>query len=105
MTALDFPKPWLAETHYVYELYATDGCCLYVGCTINIGQRFSQHLAQRPWWPEVTEIKASTHASQEAGRNAERELIQRLNPLHNRVHTDHPTVAARREQVKQGSAA
>jgi predicted GIY-YIG superfamily endonuclease len=44
------PWPRLAGAeHHVYELYAADGECLYVGCTSGLDQRLATHAKARPW--------------------------------------------------------
>lgn len=88
-TYQEWEQPWLTATHYVYELWAADGRCLYVGCTAKVGNRLSTHMATQPWWPEVARIEATAHDGMEAGYSAETARIKELNPAHNRVHTDH----------------
>lgn len=42
----------LNRPHYVYRLFDEQGVLLYVGCTMEIFQRFEQH-AGRVFWPHV----------------------------------------------------
>lgn len=87
-----WPEPWLTAPHFVYELYAADGTCLYVGCTLNLVQRLRQHSV-KDWWPEIARAEANRHPDQAAGRAAERERIQALNPTRNQQFTDHNPTA------------
>ncbi len=74
--------------HYVYEFYAADGTCLYIGCTLNLGRRFLAHV-YKPWWSEVAAINVDTYPDWTAGSSAERSLIEAHNPIHNDALTDH----------------
>jgi hypothetical protein len=85
----------LDGNHYVYELYAEDGTCLYVGCSINVGTRIQVHTS-RAWWPQVARIEVNKYEGFEAGRQAEQERIQLLQPVHNRVFTNWPIPNTRR---------
>jgi hypothetical protein len=87
--SLEFDKPWLEYTHYVYELYDKGGYCLYVGCTFRIGPRLQQH-ATKPWWDSVTRIEVNAYENEATAIRAEKDRIQFLNPVHNKVFTDHP---------------
>jgi hypothetical protein len=77
-----------AAPHFVYEFYDRDARLLYVGCTSSIGQRLSSHRSERPWWPEVVRVEATLYPDQRAGLDAERDLIERSQPIHNSVYTE-----------------
>lgn len=92
-------KGWCApgmetKTHYVYECYAQDGTCLYVGCSAQVGTRLQSHVT-KPWWPEVTHVQLSRYEGYDAGHDAELERILSLNPVHNILTTHMPTAAHR----------
>jgi len=78
-----------SDPRYVYTFYAADGMCLYVGCTARLGARINDHARARDWWSEVARIAVSVHVDREAGMAAEASQIKRLQPVHNRVLTDH----------------
>jgi hypothetical protein len=68
--------------HHIYELYAADGTCLYVGCTVSLARRLAAHT-NKPWWPEVARIETNAYANFETGRAAERQRIRQLTPEYN----------------------
>lgn len=75
--------------HYVYSFWADDGACLYVGCTGRLGGRLRAHEAERAWWPDVAEIDVTVYPDCATAEAVERDLIERLQPTHNRVYTEH----------------
>ncbi len=84
------PPPWFFDPHYVYEFYAADGTCLYVGCTRHLTARLQTHT-KKTWWHEVAHIQITTQANVAEGHQVEKDRIQLLNPIHNRMHTDRNT--------------
>jgi predicted GIY-YIG superfamily endonuclease len=68
--------------HFVYELYAADETCLYVGCSLNVGSRIQVHVA-RSWWAEVDRIEAKLYPDFATGRAAVKVRIGLLKPVHN----------------------
>ena len=75
------------RTNYVYELYAENGACLYVGRTALLGTRLDQH-GSKPYWLDVARIEVTAFPDYDAAKEAERARIQDLNPVHNKEHTD-----------------
>lgn len=89
MTIEDYTRD--DSPRYVYELWAADNTCLYVGVTARLGHRFNSHVRERDWWADVASVIVSVHPDKAAGEAAERERITELQPVHNRVFTDHNT--------------
>lgn len=90
MTSVQVDKPWPTAPHFVYVLSDVAGTCLYIGVTMKIGQRLLQHQYSKTWWPQVVHIEVTWYADLASGCAAEREAIKTANPVHNKVHTDHP---------------
>jgi predicted GIY-YIG superfamily endonuclease len=77
----------------LYRFHAADDTLLYVGMTINPGQRFIDHAHKKQWWSEVAKITLEQHADYPALVTAEREAIQTEKPLHNIIHNGRRVVA------------
>lgn len=75
---------WTRENrkHFVYEFWAIDDECLYVGLTAQPAGRISTHAAKH-WWAEVTRIEATAYPNRNLGAAAERDRIAQLEPTHN----------------------
>lgn len=84
---MTYPPDFETKTHYVYEFYTEDGTCLYVGCSAQVGTRIQQHVA-KPWWLEVARIEVNKYSDFHAGRQAEKEQIEHLSPVHNKLPVD-----------------
>lgn len=76
----------MSAPHYVYVLQSATEV-VYVGCTSNIGKRLSEHQ-RKPWWPDIITIDIQCYATQRAGLDAERSLIETLNPRYNTMYTN-----------------
>lgn len=72
--------------HALYRFYDESGVLLYVGITANIGSRFKQHSAEKPWWTEVDRITLEHHPDRPTVLEAERRAIQAEAPRHNIAH-------------------
>ena len=49
------------------------------------------HARDREWWPEVASVIISAQPDRATGEAVERQRIEDLQPVHNRVFTDHNT--------------
>ena len=78
-----------AGPRYVYIFRNAEDVCLYVGCTDALGRRMTAHAGARPWWPEVAQVEVTVHPDHNAGMAAEEAAIKALQPVHNRVFTEH----------------
>jgi predicted GIY-YIG superfamily endonuclease len=70
-------------TWHVYQLRnSTD--LLYVGYTRNLKRRLADHRLGKPWWPEVTSIKAEEFSSEDAARQRELQIWEDEDPKYNK---------------------
>jgi predicted GIY-YIG superfamily endonuclease len=67
----------------VYRLYSATDDLLYVGITNSIIHRFGQHLATKPWFPEVSRATFQHFASRVEAHEAERRAVRTERPRHN----------------------
>lgn len=70
----------------LYRFYAADDTLLYVGLTVNPGQRFVDHAHKKQWWSEVAQITLEQHPDHNALVAAERAAIATEKPIHNVIH-------------------
>lgn len=71
---------------YVYQLWGRDKC-LYVGMSVNLGGRLSQHKGQH-WWRQVERVIADIYPDRETAHVAEVQAIMEHDPAHNTNHTE-----------------
>jgi DNA-binding XRE family transcriptional regulator len=64
-------------------MFDAAGDLLYVGLSVNYGQRFSNHSKAKPWWLEVVRIDVEHFDSVRAAKTAERTAIATENPRFN----------------------
>jgi predicted GIY-YIG superfamily endonuclease len=76
----------MTKPHVLYRAFNAQGQLLYVGITMNPGNRFAQHSDEKPWWTDVANIRVEQFASRNEVLTAEREVIKSERPLHNVVH-------------------
>lgn len=69
--------------HALYRFFNSRGALLYVGITMNPGQRWHGHRSGKPWWDDVATITLERFPDEASCRAAEREAILTENPLHN----------------------
>jgi predicted GIY-YIG superfamily endonuclease len=98
MTAPDITRP-----HVLYRAYDKHARLLYIGITLNLGNRMAQHGEDKPWWCDVADIKLEQHDSRTSALEAERQAIISERPLHNVVHNSGRTCLseARAKRVKE----
>lgn len=70
----------------IYRLYDVDDRLLYVGICEDPKQRWAQHAADKPWWPDVIRRDIEWIATREAAEAMEKEAIVGEKPLHNAKH-------------------
>lgn len=90
-----------SDPHYVYTLWSAEGTCLYVGCTARLGHRMSVHVRDRNWWTDVARIEVAVYPDMASGAAAEESSIRTLQPVHNRVFTDHYTSGRRSWETRR----
>lgn len=92
MTPLGYAEP--TDPRYVYILLDTDGQAVYVGCTVNLPRRLTQH-AKKDYWADVDHVEATRWPDEATGYEVEKRTIAALNPRVNSIFTDHPTPRTR----------
>lgn len=80
----------------LYRFYGNGGALLYIGITLNPGERWKRHRDDKPWWTEVTNITLEQHPTRQAALEAERLAIVAERPAHNIVHNRTPKAGHRR---------
>lgn len=70
----------------LYRLYDASGQLLYAGIAANPKERWEDHAAKKPWWPEVARRDVEWFATREAAEAAEQDAIVAERPRHNAKH-------------------
>lgn len=81
------------ERTVLYRFFDADGSLLYVGITKHVGQRWSWHMRNQPWWQEVHRLTAEWHDTREDASVAEIAAIKSERPAYNVAHVVHPVVS------------
>jgi predicted GIY-YIG superfamily endonuclease len=68
---------------YVYRMYGTNDSLLYVGLSVNLSNRISNHVHEKEWADEVMYMKAELFPCRDSAKWAERQLVQRNAPKYN----------------------
>jgi predicted GIY-YIG superfamily endonuclease len=76
----------VSKPHVLYRAYDAQGVLLYIGITMNPGNRFAQHSEDKPWWADVAEIRVEHFGSRKRVLAAERAAIQAERPRFNVIH-------------------
>src|SRR5215813_7760844 len=85
-------------TWHVYQ-FRSDTELLYVGYTRRPDQRLRQHKHEKPWWPEVTDIRWEEFATEGEARQREKELWAAEHPKYNQMSPFKTEEEFRREAV------
>jgi predicted GIY-YIG superfamily endonuclease len=83
----------VSKPHVLYRAYDAQGVLLYIGITMNPGNRFAQHSEDKPWWADVAEIRVEHFGSRKRVLAAERAAIQAERPRFNVIHNTGNRVA------------
>ena len=67
----------------LYRCFDKDSALIYVGMSISIRRRLSQHINKAGWFSEVSEIKISRYPDGEQCRAAEKHAIRNECPKYN----------------------
>lgn len=70
----------------LYRLYGDEDTLLYVGMSMNLPGRLTNHRVQKPWWTLVRHITVEHFETKAAVLTAEREAIQSEQPIWNIQH-------------------
>lgn len=71
--------------HVLYRFYSDTGQLLYVGITMDPGQRFRSHKKKKDWWDDVVGITLQHYPNREALASAESRAIEVERPMYNIV--------------------
>lgn len=69
--------------HVVYRAFDKDGRLLYVGCTVNLDRRMSQHRSQAPWRDYIASVTTVGYPDKASARTAETRAIDTEGPFFN----------------------
>lgn len=88
----------------LYRNYDKNGLLLYVGIAEDESRRRKEHKSTSTWFKHTASITVEEHESRGAARLAEKEAIDRENPLHNKAgrpstKIKHPIRAIRLEDA------
>ncbi|MFD5566618.1 GIY-YIG nuclease family protein [Streptomyces cadmiisoli] len=72
----------------LYRMRNSDGRLLYIGISANPLRRWPQHAADKPWWPDVSDLSMQWFENRSAALAAEARAIRTERPLHNVVHNE-----------------
>lgn len=75
-------------THVLYRCYSDNGRLLYVGRTINPGQRLTDHAGYKFWWGDVATIDLEHFETRAELVAAERKAIEAEGPVFNVIHNN-----------------
>lgn len=67
----------------LYRLFDATEQLLYVGISTQPETRWTQHAADKPWWPLVQHRKLEWHPDRGAAEDAERTAVRTEEPLYN----------------------
>lgn len=68
----------------VYRFWAADGSLIYVGFTASLRQRFLDHQADKPWWPEVARKTVRWYPTRGDAATAEDAVLAARRPRYNK---------------------
>ena len=68
----------------VYRIFDAAGVLLYIGRTMRLGLRLSEHRKAQPWWPEVANIDLALFDDADDAKREERRAILAEHPRHNK---------------------
>lgn len=71
--------------HALYRFYSATGQLLYIGITLDPGNRWKQHAKDKPWWADVAGISVENHPDRASVLAAEARAIEVEKPLYNKV--------------------
>lgn len=74
------------EAHILYRFFGGGDVLLYVGVTVNPGNRMAAHATGKPWWQSVRTITLQHFSNSADLMRAEREAIKAEGPLFNVHH-------------------
>lgn len=70
----------------IYVFRDAEGEIIYVGCTVDLTRRLTEHRCKSPWWDEVAQVDHFDFADEALARERERDAIRAVRPRHNFQH-------------------
>lgn len=70
----------------LYRIWGNEGELLYVGISKSALSRLGQHLSEKPWADQISNVTIETYPTREQAAAAEVAAIKAEKPLHNVVH-------------------
>lgn len=80
---------------YVYKFYDKNDLLLYVGCSLDLLTRIAGHQSSSKWFKKVKTIRIETFSDKKTARKKERNLIESLQPKHNKLHNGKAIISTR----------
>lgn len=80
-----------SRPHALYRFYDTHDRLLYIGITVSLPTRLTDHRDDKPWWRDVARMTVEHFADRESVLAAEKAAIVTERPLHNVHHNGHST--------------
>lgn len=72
----------------LYRHFSAEGILLYVGISMSVPQRTSQHARSQPWFIDVVRIDIQWFDNRRDALRAERAAIKKERPLFNKTYHD-----------------
>lgn len=73
----------MSNKHYIYRHYSKDGALLYVGVSLSLLKRISEHKDNSHWFSEISVIKLTKCETRQEALEIERRAITDENPKYN----------------------
>lgn len=77
-----------SKPHALYRFFDRTDALLYVGITMDLAGRMSQHRKDKPWWVDVHHISIEHFDNRASVLAAERAAIASEKPLYNAAHNE-----------------
>lgn len=68
---------------YLYRLWSSSGDLLYIGVTVDLARRMTQHRKVQPWWDDVAMCGIQVLPTRSAAFAAEATAVATESPRHN----------------------
>jgi hypothetical protein len=89
------------RTHHVYRVWDDLGLLLYIGCTVDLGKRMTQHRKNSAWWPHLDDMRLDAYHTRSDALAAEFLAIESEGSYFNFTRDDIYRIQARRVAGQQ----
>jgi len=72
--------------YFLYRHFDQDGTLLYIGISLSAISRLGQHKLHAPWFRNISSVTVEKFLSRTEALKAEKDAIQKENPLYNKAH-------------------